>query len=81
MTKNTDIQTTFEDHPDHSAIMQRAKGLDAISRSQNSIREIEANIRIMVEISRRNGATWQEVGDALGVTRSAAQKYYGPSFD
>lgn len=38
---------------------------------------LEGRIRVTVQELRQAGASWSVVGDALGVTRSAAQKRYG----
>jgi hypothetical protein len=38
-------------------------------------------VRAVVQEARRNGATWQVVGDALGVTRQAAFQRYGKPVD
>jgi len=31
----------------------------------------------LVDLARRDGATWADIGEALGITRQAAQQYYG----
>ncbi|WP_326553340.1 DUF3887 domain-containing protein [Micromonospora sp. NBC_01813] len=38
-------------------------------------------VRAAVQQARRNGATWQVVGDALGVSRQAAFQRYGKPID
>ncbi|MGW5875913.1 DUF3887 domain-containing protein [Nocardiopsis terrae] len=38
-------------------------------------------VRAVVQQARRNGATWQTVGDALGVSRQAAFQRYGKPVD
>ncbi|SDT14392.1 Protein of unknown function [Actinoplanes derwentensis] len=38
-------------------------------------------VRTVVQQARQNGATWQVVGDALGVTRQAAFQRYGKPID
>jgi chromosome condensin MukBEF MukE localization factor len=40
-------------------------------------RRLDGRIRVSVQELRQRGASWTVVGDALGVTRSAAQKRYG----
>jgi hypothetical protein len=40
-------------------------------------RQLDGRIRVSVQELRQRGASWTVVGDALGVTRSAAQKRYG----
>ncbi len=39
--------------------------------------QLDARIRVSVQELRQAGASWTVVGEALGVTRSAAQKRYG----
>jgi hypothetical protein len=38
---------------------------------------LDGRIRVTVQQLRTSGASWTVIGDALGVTRSAAQKRYG----
>jgi hypothetical protein len=35
------------------------------------------NLRTWIDIARKKGATWTEVGDAIGMSRQAAQQRYG----
>ena len=47
---------------------------------RNSVAIIQAftdDLPIFVDAARNSGATWEEIGDALGVTRQAAQQRYG----
>jgi len=39
--------------------------------------QLEARIRVTVQTLRGAGASWSVIGDALGVSRSAAQKRFG----
>ena len=39
--------------------------------------EVEANTRAAVQAARAKGASWAEVGDALGVARQSAWERYG----
>ncbi len=39
--------------------------------------QVEGRIRVTVQGLRQAGASWTVIGDALGVSRSAAQKRYG----
>jgi hypothetical protein len=43
---------------------------------QGEINAAEA-VLVLVKSSRMAGATWQEIGEALGVSRQAAQQRYG----
>ena len=40
-------------------------------------RAAHQDVEQMVRISRKDGATWAQIGDALGVTRQAAQQRFG----
>jgi hypothetical protein len=40
-------------------------------------RLVEDGLRAHVSMAREAGSTWQQVGDALGVTKQAAQQRYG----
>jgi hypothetical protein len=47
---------------------------------RNSVAIIQAftdDLPIFVNAARRSGATWEQIGDALGVSRQAAQQRYG----
>ena len=39
--------------------------------------QLDDRVRVTVQELRQAGASWTVIGDALGVTRSAAQKRYG----
>lgn len=58
------------------SMMKAAGAVAQIRKGSDLIRMTHANLVISVEIARENGATWQQIGDALGVTRSAAQQHY-----
>ena len=77
MTTKREIQTNFEDHPDQGPMMRAAKAIERITYETETIERAHAGIILDVQTARENGATWQQIGDALGVTRSAAQQYYG----
>lgn len=51
--------------------------LDALRALVDDIRKAEARKRKMVEKLRERGATWTEIGFALGITAQGAQKVYG----
>ena len=47
---------------------------------RNSVAIIQAftdDLPIFVNAARSSGATWEQIGDALGVSRQAAQQRYG----
>lgn len=70
---------------DGVAIRTREQGvLDRIETEQQErlahyerFSSSDAIVRDLVREARDNGSTWQEIGDALGVTRQAAQQRYG----
>jgi len=77
MTKNTEVQTSFEEHPDQGSMMKAALAVSTIGQMNWEIRDLQNRLVHEVSIARENGASWQAIGDALHVSRSAAQKYYG----
>jgi predicted transcriptional regulator len=48
--------------------------LTDIYNSRLTIEQEEISIELNVEVARSRGATWQELGEVLGISRSAAQK-------
>src|ERR1700689_3675265 len=55
--------------------------LTDIYNSRLSIEQEEISIELNVEVARSRGATWQELGEVLGISRSAAQKRFGSYLD
>jgi Homeodomain-like domain len=51
-----------------------AQGLQAVVVLRRTTERLEA---IHVEAARAHGWTWQEIGDALGVSRQAVHKKHG----
>ena len=51
-----------------------AKGLRAVLALRRLAERLEAE---RVAVARRQGWTWQEIGDALGVTRQSVHAKYG----
>lgn len=52
----------------------------AMFAALNEIRSVaESLIQEAVGEARRDGMTWEQIGDALEVTKQAAQKRYGPN--
>ena len=76
-TAPRETQTTFEDHPDAGSMMKAASAIARIAANRKAIDFLYSQQEEQVEIARANGVTWEKIGDALGVTRSAAQQYYG----
>ncbi|HLV89570.1 MAG: helix-turn-helix domain-containing protein [Acidimicrobiales bacterium] len=58
--------TTAEDDP--------ASGFDAVKALRKLADALEEQY---VAVARRQGWTWQQIGDALGVTRQAVHKKHG----
>jgi hypothetical protein len=53
------------------------KPLAALRNSVAIIQAFTDDLPIFVSAARRSGATWEQIGDALGVSRQAAQQRYG----
>ncbi|WP_433702067.1 DUF3887 domain-containing protein [Nocardiopsis sp. CA-288880] len=54
---------------------------DAIGRAVGMQAAADDVVRAVVQRARQNGATWQVIGDALGVSRQAAFQRYGKPID
>jgi hypothetical protein len=64
-----DIEFSSEDASDDPV-----QGLRAVLALRRLAERLEAD---QVAIARRQGWTWQEIGDALGVTRQSVHAKYG----
>lgn len=53
--------------------------LDAVHALGLAVQTVESATRTAVERARAAGATWEQVGHALAVTKQAAQQRYGRS--
>lgn len=53
----------------------------ALRRSARRVRSLEADILFSVSAARAAGVPWSVIGEALGVTKQAAQQRYGKSSD
>ena len=51
--------------------------LAALRNSAAIIQAFTDDLPIFVNAARSSGATWEQIGDALGVSRQAAQQRYG----
>jgi hypothetical protein len=51
-----------------------AVGLRAVRALQRLAEQVEANY---VAVARQHGWTWEQIGDALGVTRQSVHAKYG----
>lgn len=76
-TPKRETQTSFEDHPEAGPMMRAARAIESMAWETETIARAYDGIKADVQTARENGATWQQIGDALGITRSAAQQYYG----
>lgn len=54
---------------------------DSIGRAVSMQAAADDVVRAVVQQARHNGATWQVIGDALGVSRQAAFQRYGKPID
>lgn len=55
--------------------------LDLVQAAAVAAEEGNLSLQRWVSASRRAGASWDQIGTALGVSRQAAQKRFGESFD
>jgi hypothetical protein len=69
------IQYVRELHPDGSPL---ERVTDAFSVSATLNEESDALLGHFVDQARRSGATWSQIGEAMGVTKQAAQKRFVP---
>ena len=56
----------------------RAEALSTINDLRVQIAEAQEAIAAEVAVARANGATWREIGQALGTSRQNAEKRFGP---
>jgi len=64
------LATMTED--DHSAPLTRAESLELLALSEVVIRKAGYGRQAMVRTARSNGASWTEIGAALGSSKQAA---------
>jgi len=55
--------------------------LDLVEAAAVAAEEGNLSLKRWVSASRRAGASWEQIGTALGVSKQAAQKRFGESFD
>lgn len=55
----------------------RETGNDALGDVAKVRADLDEWLRMIVGEARVGGASWQEIGDALGLTRQGAQQRYG----
>jgi len=77
MTTKREIQTSFSDSPDANEAYKQGELLQRVWEDQLEVEFRQTRIAETVKELRAANATWQQIGNALGVTRSAAQQYYG----
>ena len=53
-----------------------ADPLQALRELSRADAELEALRREQVEVARRQGATWDQIGESLGMSRQSAWEYY-----
>ncbi len=61
-------------HGDGRALLEPLRGLTA---DAGEVRSLQARIRSSVQQLRAGGASWAVIGNALGLTKQAAQQQYG----
>lgn len=55
----------------------KTNSLEAIRLPLKALKQEEARLHGYVNLARKDGASWAEIGKVLGVTRQAAQKRFG----
>lgn len=65
---------TTEPTPDTSSIHE--SHLHAIRDARDTLNAADLHLRQAVHEARRQGVTWQQVGDTLGTTRQSAQERF-----
>jgi len=65
-------QTLYDITPNELPVIERLAALAEVRRTAHSW------ISVMVVEARKQGLSWQAIGDALGVTRQAAQQWAQP---
>jgi|GEM_PF-2932922 len=80
--RTNDLVTTWqmEERGDIEA-MSLDDYLDLVQASAVASEESVQSLHMWVSASRRAGARWEQIGEILGVSRQAAQKRFGESFD
>lgn len=56
---------------------KKQDSLEAIRWPMKALKQEEARLHSYVNLARKDGASWAEIGRILGVTRQAAQKRFG----
>jgi hypothetical protein len=64
-----------------TARLDVAEGIDAVLAARDLHRLTERTLRDAVGRARAGGATWQDIGDALGASRQAAFQRFGRPLD
>ena len=58
------------------AELPAASALDALKANRNAVDLLVGRRWYVMEEAREAGATWEAIGDALGITKQGAQDYY-----
>lgn len=67
MRTNNDVDETSTINESH---------LHAIQAARDALNDAELHLRLAVHEARRQGVTWQQVGDTFGTTRQSAQERF-----
>ena len=70
----------LDDEGDDGDVLRRGF-LAAVTMHHRTAEAAIANRLSAIENARRLGATWQQIADALGLTRQAAHKRFGRAVD
>lgn len=63
--------------PAASKEQARSIVLDELAETTQAINGLKGRVPELVRTAKTNGATWEEIGDALGTSRQAACRTYG----
>jgi hypothetical protein len=66
---------------DAAAAVDRRTALGLVARSAALRSELDGVLAVLVTRARQTGATWQNVGDVLGISRQAAFQRFGRPID
>jgi len=67
---------TMTPEPDEDTTSVNESHLRAIRAARDALTAADLHMRQAVHEARRQGVTWQQVGDTLGTTRQSAQERF-----
>jgi hypothetical protein len=67
----------FEAYRELVKLVDRGHGYAALLEAEKVRRSLDGLTRLAVDEARRKGATWVQIGAALGLSKQGAQQRYG----